>query len=173
MSAGSYQAGAGVHRRGRVGHVLEHLHAGDDVEARRAGLGQGLGGGLLVVHRHAGFQRVELCDRKRGFAHVDPGHGRATGRHALREDPAAASHVQHGFVCEPGVLVDIVQPQRIDVMKRLELAARIPPAVGELLELGDLGLIDVVLAAFHGISSAHAPRTRHVAGWLHVGYPRS
>jgi hypothetical protein len=39
--------------------------------------------------------------------------------------------------------VDPVEPQRIDLVQRPEIALRIPPAMGELAELGELARVGV------------------------------
>src|SRR5216683_8303762 len=62
---------------------------------------------------------------------LDPG---AAPRHRLSEDPSAAADVERR---RPGQLRDAgypVQAQRIDLVERLELALRIPPAVRERAE---------------------------------------
>jgi hypothetical protein len=61
----------------------------------------------------------------------------AARRHALGQDAAAAAHVHHALAGEGGAIVDIVQPQGIDVVQRFVLAVGIPPAVGGLIEFGD------------------------------------
>jgi hypothetical protein len=37
------------------------------------------------------------------------------------------------------MLIDVVEPQRVDVVEWLKLAVWIPPAVRQFLEFGDLG----------------------------------
>src|SRR5690349_22971995 len=54
--------------------------------------------------------------------------------HRLGEDSPAAADVERGFPGELCDAVDPVQAQRIDVVQRLELAPRVPPAVRERAE---------------------------------------
>ena len=123
--------------------MLEHLQAGDDVElAGHLGC-QLFGGDTAVFHRDAGFQLVQLGHCQRRFAHVDAGDGGAALGHGFAEDAAAAADVQHALAGEVDALVDPVDPQGVDVVQGLELAFAVPPAVGEGLELGDFGVIDV------------------------------
>src|SRR5690606_17546940 len=68
--------------------------------------------------------------------------GAALG-HGLAEDAAAATDVQYALAGQADALVDPVDPQRIDVVQRFELAFAIPPAVCQGLEFGDFGAVDV------------------------------
>ena len=74
--------------------MFEHLHAGHQVEARRALLGQGLHGHQAVVHLDPGLQGVQLRDPQMGLAQVDAQYLRPVPGHALGEDAAAATHVK-------------------------------------------------------------------------------
>ena len=44
---------------GRIRHVLEHLHARDDIEGPWLLTGQVLDGNIPVAHRNAGFEGVQ------------------------------------------------------------------------------------------------------------------
>src|SRR5690606_32855993 len=79
---------------------------------------------------------------------VDAGDGGASASHGLAEDAAAAAHVQHLLAGQADALIDPVDPQRVDLVQRLELAFHVPPAVGEGFELGDFGAIDVAHDGF-------------------------
>ena len=75
---------------------------------------------------------------------VDAGDLCAPVRHGLGEDSAAAAHVEHALAGEPADQpLDVPEAQRIDLVQRAELARRVPPAVGQGAELGELRGIDV------------------------------
>jgi hypothetical protein len=46
------------------------------------------------------------------------------------------------------VLVNVIQPQRIDIVQRFELAGRVPPAAGQGVKFFNFAMIDVVIT--HG-----------------------
>ena len=126
-----------------IGHVLEHFHAGHHVVAARLLARQLLHGDLAIGDLLAALQQVQLRHLEGLVGQIDPGHLGAARGHALRQDAAAAAHVQHTLACQGAVPVDPVEPQRIDLVQRPELAVGIPPAVRELAEFLQLLRIDV------------------------------
>ena len=52
------------------------------------------------------------------------------------KDAAAAAHIEHGLALDARQAVDPVEPQRVDLVQRTELALGVPPAVGQVTELG-------------------------------------
>ena len=86
---------------------------------------------------------MQLRDSEGGFAHVDTGDSRPALSHGLAEDAAAAAYIEDLFAGQVNALVNPVDPQRVDVVQRLELAFAVPPAMGKRLEFGDLGVVDV------------------------------
>ncbi|MCY1450715.1 hypothetical protein D9M71_675410 [compost metagenome] len=90
---------------------------------------------------------MQLGDRQRRLAHVDAEHRGSALGHGLAEDAAAAADVEDLLAGQADALVDPVDPQRVDIVQRLELAFAVPPAVGERLEFGDLGVVDVAHGA--------------------------
>ncbi|MNZ68379.1 hypothetical protein D3C78_866440 [compost metagenome] len=123
--------------------MLEHLKAGDHVELLGQLFGQGLGGDLPVLDVDPGFELVQLGHGQWRFTHVDAGDGGATQGHGFTEDAAAAADIEDLLAGQLDPLVDPVDPQRVDVVQRLELALAVPPAVGQGFELGDFGVVDV------------------------------
>src|SRR5690606_35153498 len=83
---------------------------------------------------------------------VDAGHMGAAPGHAFGEQAATATDVQYTLAGQRRALVNVVKPQRVDVVQRAELAGRIPPAAGEGFELGDFVVIYILVA--HGPASA-------------------
>src|ERR1700693_5824909 len=77
-------------------------------------------------------------DAQRLVRQVDAGDARAALRHGLGQDAAAAADVEHALAGERRMAVDPLQAQRIDLVQRPELALRVPPAVRELVEFGEL-----------------------------------
>jgi hypothetical protein len=137
------QARAGGDDGRRVGHVLEHFHAGDDVEFAGVLRGKILGRHQLVVDLLARFVEVQLGDLERLVREVDAADGVARAGHRLGEDAAAAADVEHLLAGERRQPVDPFQAQRIDLVQRLELGVRVPPAVGEFGKFGDFGGVNV------------------------------
>ncbi|MCY1442151.1 hypothetical protein D9M71_585030 [compost metagenome] len=148
LAAGLDHAEAGTDDRRRVWHVLKHFQAGDHVELLGHFLGQGFGGDLPIFDVDARFQLMQLGNRQRRFAHVDTRHGRAALGHGFTEDATAATHVEHFLAGQIDPLVNPVDPQRVDVVQRFEFAFAVPPAMGQGLEFGDFGVVDVA----HGLS---------------------
>ncbi len=95
---------------------------------------------------------MQFGHRERGVAQIDAGDRGAMRRHALGENAAAAADVEHGLALEPDAIIYIVEAQRVDVVQRLELAVRVPPARGQLLEFGDFFGIDVLGGLGHVIA---------------------
>src|SRR5471030_1885126 len=86
---------------------------------------------------------MQLRDFERLVGEVDPGDLRAALRHAFSEYAAAAAYIERAFSTQCGNRIDIVQPQWIDIVQRLEVAVGVPPMMGKLAELGDFGRVDV------------------------------
>ena len=86
---------------------------------------------------------MQLRDLERLFGEVDAGYPRAALRHAFGEYAAAAADVEHRFAAQARDTVDVVEPQRVDLVQRLEFAAGIPPAVRKLAEFVEFGWIYV------------------------------
>jgi hypothetical protein len=83
--------------------------------------------------------------------------------HRLAEDATAAADVDHALALEACTLGDVAEPQRVDLVQRLEVPGRIPPPVGQRLEAGDFRGIDVLVPCFSHrslLQSVHAMR-RH------------
>ena len=57
---------------------------------------------------------------------------RAARGHAFGQDAAAAADVEHVLAAQAGDAVDVVEPQRIDFVQRLELARRDPTSGGRV-----------------------------------------
>ena len=123
--------------------MLQHFHAGDDVVVLRLLHCEFLDRHLAVFHRESAFQQMQLRDLEPPVAHVYAGYLGATRRHGLGKDAAAAAHIQHRLAIEPRQPVDVVEPQGVDVVQRLELAVGVPPAMRELVEFFEFERIDV------------------------------
>ncbi len=77
---------------------------------------------------------------------IDPDNVRAPLSHGLTEYSAAAPNIQHAGTLERGPRVDIVQSQRVDLVERFQRAVRVPPLIGQRLELGKfLGIACVLI----------------------------
>src|SRR4029078_6738075 len=76
---------------------------------------------------------------------LDPAPPPASLGHRFGKDAAAAAHVENGLASEAAALrCDIAEAQRVDVVQGLELAGRIPPAVGDSAEFGEFGRVRVI-----------------------------
>ena len=87
-------------------------------------------------------------DGQRSLAHVDTGNVGASLGHALRQQATTAADIQSALSGQGNPLVDVVQPQGINIMQWLEFARGIPPAAGKGLEFGDL--VPVYVLVCHG-----------------------
>ena len=129
MPVGFDQASAGGDHRAGVGNVLKHLHAGDHIELPGVFSGEILGGALLVIDIQSGFQQVQPGNLQRCRTHIDAGYRGALGGHRFGEDAAAATDIDHAPALDaPTQAVDVIEPQRVDVVQWLEFAVCIPPA---------------------------------------------
>src|SRR5262249_55843668 len=102
--------------------------------------------------------QVQLRDRERLVRQVDSLHARAALRHRLGEDAAAASDVERRLAGEARDAVDPRKPQRVDLVQRLELALRVPPAGRQ--RAGFFELVGVGVHALHIV----LPETKSPAG---------
>src|SRR5487761_2176576 len=149
-AAGLRQRGAGGDRRGGLRNVLEQLETGDDIETRRHLGGERLGGRQPVVDARPRFELVQSPSADRLVGESDADAMRARARNRLGEDAAAATDIDDALAVDSaGDLLDPRKPQWIDVVQRLELAARIPPAVRERRKLGELRRIGIGGIADH------------------------
>lgn len=137
------QLSAGAYRACRIRHVLQQFHARDHIEVLRQLARQVLRCDLTVLDVVAAFEQMQLRDLERFFREVDAGHASAALRHALGENAAAAADVDHGFVFQCDHAVNVIEPQRVEIMQRLEFARGVPPPVREFAEFGDFAGVNV------------------------------
>ena len=107
------------------------------------------------------FQSMcSIGDLQRLFGQVDALDARAQLRHRFGQDAAAAADVEHRLPFNAAMRVDPVQAQGIDLVQRLEFAARVPPAVGQFAEFcsscGRHSWVNDTLIAFRCPSALHA-----------------
>ncbi len=125
--------------------MLEELHAGHEIEIRRALIGQRFGCDHAIRHRRLRFELMQPGNGQRGFGQIDPDHARACLGHRFGKDAAAAADVEHRLAGEAAALrCDIAEAQRVDVVQGLELAGRVPPAMRQRTEFGEFGRVGVV-----------------------------
>ncbi len=67
-----------------------------------------------------------------------PKHPGTPARHAFGQEAAAATDVENLMTGEAGACLDVVEPGGIEVVKRPELAIRVPPAWRRRIEFRDL-----------------------------------
>ncbi len=132
-----HQCCTGAHGAGRVGHMLEHFHAGDDIESARHLACEVFGRNLAVIDPESRFVEMQARYAKRLFREVDAGDDGAATGHGFSQDAAAAADIEDMFAQQAGVTVDPFQAQRIDVVQGAEFGVRIPPAVGQIAEFGE------------------------------------
>ena len=150
-AAGLGQLGAGADDRRWVGHVLEHLHAGDHVELGRQLLRQRLGGHLPVLDvARAGFEGMQLRHFQRLGGEVDAEHAGALARHRVGRIPPPQPTSSTRLPASPACRSIQSRRRGIDLVQRTELAVRVPPAMGEFAELGEFLRVDVAHGAMLG-----------------------
>ena len=86
---------------------------------------------------------MQLRDFQRPRGEIDAKHFGTAPGHGVRQDAPAASDIHDALAGEAHMPLDPVQTQRIDLMKRAELAFGIPPFVGQITELGKFLRISV------------------------------
>jgi hypothetical protein len=100
---------------------------------------------------------VQAGHTQRLVGEIDAGHRRASFAHGFGEQAAATTDVEHALAGELALTVDPVQAQRVDVMQRLEIAARIPPAMRKLAEFLEFAPWSALIRP----AVSPAARTRH------------
>lgn len=143
LAAGFDQAGAGFDDTRRIGDVLEHFQASHGIEGGGHLIGHLLGGNLAVIDLLAAFQQVQPGDAERLLREIDSRDFGPADRHTLGKQAAAAANIEDALARQADGSVYPVEAQWIDVVQRLELAVRIPPAMGEVAELFEFGWIGV------------------------------
>ena len=101
--------------------------------------GQRLGRDLAVLDAAASpaSSACSCATLQRLGRQVDAQHLGAAPRHRIGQDAAAAADVEHALARQRRDALDPVQAQRIDLVQRPEFAVRVPPAMGQLAELGE------------------------------------
>ena len=123
--------------------MLQHFHAGDDVEGARGFGGQFLHRHLAIIDLEAGLVQVQTGGGQHPRRDVDSGHLPALARQRLRQDAAAAADVENGRAVEPGAIGNVLQTRRIEIVQRAERPFRVPPTRSHRVEFLLLGTIDV------------------------------
>ena len=145
-AAGPGQGSAGGDAPGRIRHVLEHLHAGDDIEGGRTLLCPVFCGAFVIGNAGTAFDGVELGDLQGLAGHVDPRDVRSAGGHRLGQQAGATADIESALAPESCQAIDPGEANRVDHMQRPHRPVGIPPAGGHVAELAQLQLIDV---SFH------------------------
>jgi hypothetical protein len=129
---------------GGIRHVLEHLHAGDDVVF--AGVRQGvcLSGLEYVIHGNARFKCVQSRDLQQFVGEIETRHCGTFAGHGFRQQAAAAADVQHLAALQLARTFDVFEPHGIQIVQWAHFALRIPPAAGRCVEAGDLRRVHVL-----------------------------
>ena len=132
-------------------HVLHHLHVEDRVELGAAG-GQGLHAGEPIVQVQATVAGMEFGDVDILGHDIDARDPPSQTGEGLTEDAAAATNVQQalasqglggaGRVLGGQVFAQVRDPEGIELVQGPEGPIRVPPAVGQLFKVGDLGGVD-------------------------------
>ena len=115
---------------GGIGHVFEHLHAGDHVELPGMRVQQLFRRFDAVVDREAGIERMQ----PRGFHHarreIDGGDlARRARASDLGEQSAAAAHIENAGIGERAALLHVARAHGIELVQRFEFAIDIPEAM--------------------------------------------
>ena len=95
LAAGLYQRRQRLDDGGRIGHVLEHFHAGHEIEGRGPLLRQILGGDGAILHGNFCLECMQLGHIEHRLRQIDAEDVRAGTRHRLGQDAAAAADVEH------------------------------------------------------------------------------
>ena len=96
--------------RWRFRNMLQHLEAGNNIEATWAFGSKFFSRGLSIVNVDAGLNLVQAGYGERPFGHINAGHRSAGARHCLGKDSATAADINDGAAIEFGILPDPVQP---------------------------------------------------------------
>ena len=100
------------HLRG-IGHVLEHLHAGDDIEASGFGCRDGLRRDHAVVDLEFLFHRVQTGHLDHPRREVYCSHFRSGAGEGLRQQTSTTTDIEYSCAREGGALRDEAGANRI------------------------------------------------------------
>jgi hypothetical protein len=106
--------------------------------------------------RRRRLDRVELGHLERLGSEVDAEHVGTAARHRVGKDAAAAADIEDALALQRREAVDPVEAQRVDLMQRPEIAFRVPPAVGELAEFGELARVGIRVV----MNRSYSPKTK-------------
>src|SRR5262245_3716013 len=85
---------------------------------------------------------------------------RAACSHGLCQYAAPAAGIEHALVFEPHEPIDMIEPQRVDLVQRLEFGIGIPPPVGQLAEFFEFAGIDVDHGPYFFLALNNLPLSR-------------
>jgi hypothetical protein len=164
-----HHLGATAHEQRQVGHVLHHLHGEHDVEAL-GGVGNSLGGRAAIVDDHADVVGMSPGDLDIDGDRIGAQHGGAEPCERLRQNAAAAADIENAQILQAiealgvaakaraGLIADIGEADRIELVQDRHLAARVPPLRCQLGETRDLGGVDCrVLRRRHVLAASATP----------------
>ena len=118
--------------------MLQHFHAGDDIELTGLFIGQGFGGNAAVVKvGHARLHGVQLRHFQGFVGQVDAQHVGTPSGHGFGQDATTAAHIDHVLALDGCELIDPVQAQRVDLVQGAKFTLWIPPLVGQVTEFGE------------------------------------
>ena len=151
--AGADESGADFEKCRGVGHVFDHLEAEHGVELQPV-VRQRLHRAYPVVDREPLFEGVAPRRLDVFQSRVDAGDTRAQARHRLRNEPAAATDIEHGQAVERtqaralalemrgNPVADKLQARGAKFVQRRELALGVPPLRRDTAEPVDLGGVE-------------------------------
>jgi len=98
---------------------------------------------LPVVDFEAGLIGVRACHGDSALRKINTEDACAFLCQCFAQQAATATNVQYLRAMETGTSPNVVDAQRIDVVKCLQWSIRIPPVVRDRLELGELRRIQI------------------------------
>ena len=141
--------------------MLDNFHGENDVEVFAA-FGQRFGRRGAVIDGEPGLRRMALRRRDVLFRRVGADHRCAEPRQRLGQNPAAAADVEDaqarkavetlGVAAEArrGVVADVGEAHRIELVQHRHGAMRVPPVLGEPGKLRNLRIVDGAACVCHG-----------------------
>ena len=123
--------------------MLQHLHAGYDVETAGRGGEHLLGSDHAVVDIEPLAGGVQAGDFDHSRREIDASHSRSRARERFAQQSSAAADIEDPRACQRDPFRNEARPHRVQQMQRTKLTARIPETAGERVEFPELTLVGI------------------------------
>ena len=135
----------------RIRNVLEHFHAGHQIEGRRPFAAPAPRPRRLDIrHRHLALERMQFRHIEHRLRQIDAEHRGAGARHRLAQDAAAAAHVEHARAAQSSPRARCsADAAGLSSCSGLDGPGGIPPALRQRAEFREFSRIGISCRSIH------------------------